>query len=200
MSRTPSPLWPLWASRSYRRDELAEKLELTPRTLRRAVSRGDVERLDGEQGAPPLYRLRDTPWTREQLERVGEDSGEDSGGDTRGGQAQNGGDMSPEDRGGHGSEASEGMASGTPAMRVIEGDSGEDRHGDRGEDMSPIAPLRAELHAALEREREHLLELGQLRAENAALVHRVRELEQGQLSPFARLMLWLYAWIKRQLP
>lgn len=61
--------WPLWAARAYSQRELAARLEVSTRTIRRALESGDVEKL-GEQGGVGQFRLKDTPWSRAKIAAV----------------------------------------------------------------------------------------------------------------------------------
>lgn len=191
--------WPLWASKTYSQCELAERLQVTPRTIRRAVQRGDIEKIGEEQGQG-VYRLNSTPWTREKLSghppgQPGHEGGHVSG-------------LSGVDRAGH--------------VRVVRGDEEEDyknqsdKTGHEGGHVSggDVRVVRAGVRVVRvqdesevwdwEREKEELeRELRALREENAGLKGEVKqltyalELATKKFSPWwIRLGVKVLNWIK----
>ena len=95
MSDETSPI-PLWVSGWQGREQLADLLGVSVRTVQRRVRRGDIERREDASGGC-VYRPRLTAWTRTQIGGATQGGDRATGeGDTRGRHGATGGGCRPD--------------------------------------------------------------------------------------------------------
>ncbi len=213
--------WPLWASQPRERDELAALLGISTRSLRRAVKQGHVELIQGEHYHAPLYRLRDSSWSRKHLEKLAAikapvaatsrpngrhgQGGQNSKG--RGQTADETDDKRLNDRG-HMTDQSR------PTAQIVAATSGRDHliAQDEIEQLTAqIKRLREDLEEARQESREHVerleRELHSARQQLAALIALYAVLCEAytqaearkHLHPLTQLVLKVWSWLKMQL-